>query len=146
MVLMEPRVPADLEFGLEAYGVELRVLFLESSGYSAGVFREYVGRGGMEIELARNPRQALRQMKRRFYDTVVVELPTPQIPPDDLFRDIVAIDLEQAVRTIFLVNDLGETPIRTFLTEVGRPFLTQPVDPAELHDLVLRVGLQERAE
>jgi hypothetical protein len=85
-------------------------------------------------------------MKRRFYDTVVIELPTQQIPPDDLFRDIVAIDHEQAVRTIFLVNDLGETPIRRFLTEVGRPFLTQPCDPAELHDLVLRVGLQERAE
>jgi CheY-like chemotaxis protein len=145
-MLMEPRVPAGLEFGLEAYGVELRVLFIESTGYSAGVFRDYVGQGGMEIELARNPLQALRQMKRRFYDTVVIELPTPQIPPDDLFRDIVAIDLEQAVRTIFLVNDLGETAIRRFLTEVGRPFLTQPVDPVELHDLVLRVGLQERAE
>lgn len=143
---MEPRLPADLEFGLDTYGVELRVLFIETTGYSAGVFRDYVGQGGLQVELARNPGQALRQMKRQFYDTVVIELPTQQIPPDDLFRDIVAIDLEQAVRTIFLVNDLGETPIRRFLTEVGRPFLTQPVDPAELHDLVLRVGLQERAE
>jgi DNA-binding response OmpR family regulator len=121
-------------------------LFIETTGYSAGVFREYVGQAGVEIELARNPRQALRRMKRQFYDTVVIELGTPQIPPDDLFRDIVAIDLEQAVRTIFLVSDLGETATRRFLTEVGRPFLTQPVDPAELHDLVLRVGLQERAE
>ena len=143
---MEPRVPADLEPGLEAYGVELRVLFVEATAYSAGVYREYARESGVNIELARNPRQALRQMRRGFYDIVVIELPTPQIPPDEMFRDIVAIDLEQAVRTIFLVNDLGETAIRKFLTEVGRPFLTQPVDPAELHDLVLRVGLQDRAE
>jgi response regulator RpfG family c-di-GMP phosphodiesterase len=143
---MEPRQPADLEFGLEAYALELRVLFVESTGCSAGQFRDYVGRGGLEIELARNPRQALRQLKRRFYDTVVIELPTLQILPEDMFREIVEIDPEQALRTVFLVNDLAETPIRRFLTEVGRPFLTQPVDPAELHDLVLRVGLQERAE
>ena len=143
---MEPRVPADLEPGLEAYGVELRVLFVEATAYSAGVYREYARESGVNIELARNPRQALRQMRRGFYDIVVIELPTPQIPPEEMFRDIVAIDLEQAVRTIFLVNDLGETAIRKFLTEVGRPFLTQPVDPAELHDLILRVGLQDRAE
>ncbi|UCC71952.1 MAG: hypothetical protein JSV86_16525 [Gemmatimonadota bacterium] len=144
--MMEPRLPAGLEFGLEGFGVELRVLVIEATGYSTGQFREYVGHSGMEIDLARNPLQALRRMKRQFYDVVVIELPTPQIPPDDLFRDILAIDLEQAVRIIFLVNDLGETSTRKFLTEVGRPFLTQPVDPVELHDLVLRVGLQERAE
>ncbi len=143
---MEPRLPADLEFGLEAFGVELRVLVVEATGYSAGQLRDYVGRSGMEIDLARNPRQALGRMKRQFYDAVVVELPTPQIPADDVFRGILAIGLEQAVRVIFLVNDLGETSTRKFLTEVGRPFLTQPVDPAELHDLVLRVGLQEHAE
>ena len=145
-VLMEPRLPAGLEFGLEAFGVELRVLFIDSSGYSAGLFKDYVGQSGMEIDLARNPRQALRRLKKHFYDVVVIELPTPQIPPDDLFRDIVAIDLEQAVRVIFMVNDLGESSTRKFLTDAGRPFLTQPVDPAELHDLVLRVGLQERAD
>ncbi len=50
--MMEPRVPADLEFGLEAYGVELRVLFLESSGYSAGVFRPGVRGAGRDGDRA----------------------------------------------------------------------------------------------
>jgi DNA-binding response OmpR family regulator len=143
---MEPRLPTGLEFGLEAYGVDLRVMLIESTGYSAGQLREYVGRAGMEIELARNPRQAIRRLRRQFFDALVIELPTQQMPPDDLFREILGIDHEQATRIIFLVNDLGETTIRKFLTEAGRPFLTLPVDPVELHDLVLRVGLQERAD
>jgi DNA-binding response OmpR family regulator len=144
--LTQHRLPAGPDFGPEAQGVPLRVLVVEASGYSAGLLEEVSHLTGLVVELSRNPRAAVDRLQSEFYDAVVIDLPPPLMPPEELFRRIVAIDLEQAVRVVFLVNDLGDPETRKFLTDAGRPWLTQPVDPAELHELVLRVGLAERAD
>ena len=145
-MLSEPGLPTGPDLGLEAYGVPLRVLVIEASAYTAGLLQDVGALTGLSVEVARDPRGAIRRLREESFDALVIELPTPHISAHDLFREIVAADLEQACRTVFLANDLGDTATRKFLTDVGRPFLTQPADPLELFDLVLRVGLGDEEE
>ncbi|NIR45877.1 MAG: hypothetical protein GWN32_01740 [Gemmatimonadetes bacterium] len=143
---MEPDLPTGLDFGLEAAGIPLRVLVLEPMGHNAGLLEEIGALTGMSVDLVRDTRGALRRLERDRFDAVVIELPAPGMAPIDLFRAIVAIDIDQACRVVFLVNDLSDPTTRKFLTDAGRPFLTMPVDPAELYDLVVRVALEERED
>lgn len=143
---MEPGLPIGLDFGLEAAGIPLRVLVLEPMGHNAGLLEEVAELTGLTVELVRDPRTTLSRLENDRYDAVVIELPAPGMASIDLFRAIVAIDIDQACRVVFLVNDLSDAATRKFLTDAGRPFLTMPVDPAELYDLVVRVALDEREE
>ncbi len=145
-MLREPGLPTGPDLGLEAYGIPLRVLVIEASAYTAGLLQDVGSPTGLSVEVARDPRGAVRRLRQEFFDAVVIDLPTPHITAQDLFREIVAINLEQAARTVFLASDLGDTATRKFLTGVGRPFLTQPADPIELFDLVMRVGLGDQEE
>jgi CheY-like chemotaxis protein len=141
--MMEPGLPTDPYIGLETHGVGVRVLVIEGSGHTAGLLEEVATLTGLSVELARDPREGLRRLRGDVYDVIVVDLPPPHMTPEELFRRIVAVDLEQACRVVFIANDLGDAATRKFLTDAGRPFLTQPVDPAELYDLIVRVGLSE---
>ncbi|UCC48980.1 MAG: hypothetical protein JSV41_02050 [Gemmatimonadota bacterium] len=145
-MLREPGLPTGPDLGLEAYGIPLRVLVIEASAYTAGLLQDVGSPTGLSVEVARDPRGAVRRLRQEFFDAVVIDLPTPHITAQDLFSEIVAINLEQAARTVFLASDLGDTATRKFLTGVGRPFLTQPADPIELFDLVMRVGLGDQEE
>lgn len=129
------------DLGLEATGMPLRVLVIEANDRAARMLRETDAVSGLVVESVRDPRQAPQRLRNEFYDVIVIDLPPPQVSPQDLFREIVAAGREQAGRVIFLARDLGEPAIRRFLTRAGRPFLTEPVDPAELRDLVRRVGI-----
>lgn len=139
--MTEPRLPTGPELGLETLGTPFRVLVIEASAYSAGLLRETAAPAGVAVDVARNVRDALERLNQEFYPAVVIDLPNPQITGDELFTSIAELNDEQAERIIFLVNDLADPGTRRLLTEVGRPFLTQPVEPLQLYDLVVRVGL-----
>ncbi len=143
---MEPRLPAGMGFGLETTGIPLRILVIEPAGRSAAVLQEIGALTGITVQLNRDPRGAVGTLSQEHYDVIVVDLPPPHMTSAELFRSIVAVDIEQACRVVFLVNDLGDPSILKFLKDAGRPYLTAPVDPVELYDLVLRVGLQDREE
>jgi CheY-like chemotaxis protein len=143
---VEPGLPTGLDFGLESAGIPLRILVLEPMGHNAGLLEDVGALTGMAIELVRDPRTMLSRLENDRYDAVVIELPPPGMASIDLFRAIVGIDIDQACRVVFLVNDLSDAATRKFLTDAGRPFLTMPVDPAELYDLVVRVALEDREE
>jgi DNA-binding response OmpR family regulator len=121
-------------------GTALRVLVLESNGRTGGLVRQAAAQTGIAVDLAREPRMALRRLREAFYDVILIDLPAPGIQERELFTEISAIDGAHARRVVFLVNDLGDARTRRFLIDVGRPFLTQPADPAELSELVVRVG------
>ena len=144
--MIEPGLPVGLDFGLDAAGIPLRVLVVEPLGHNAAILQEIGTLTGLSVELVRAPHEAIRRLQDTAFDVIVIELPPPHVTAEELFRGIVALDLEQACKVVFLVNDLGDPATRKFLTDAGRPFLTQPVDPAELYDLVLRVGLEDRED
>lgn len=144
--MMEPGLPAGMGFGLDTTGIPLRVLVIEPMGHNAAILQEIGALAGFSVDLVRDPRAAARLLQDDSYDVIVVDLPPPHMTATELFRSILAVDIGQACRVVFLVNDLGDPSTRKFLTDAGRPFLTLPVDPAELYELVLRVGLQEREE
>lgn len=131
---------AGFDFAGNGSGTPLRVLVLESNGRTGGLVREAAARTGIAVDLAREPRMALRRLREALYDVILIDLPTPGFRGHDLFTEISAIDHAHAHRVVFLVHDLGDAGTRRFLTEVGRPFLTQPAEPAELSELVARVG------
>jgi CheY-like chemotaxis protein len=141
--MIRPGLPTGLNLDPGTYAVGIRVLVIEVSGFSASLLAETAGPGGLEIDLVRDAREAVVKVQNQFYEVIVIELPPLHLTSVELFRDLVAYDLEQAMRIVFLTKDLGDPATRKFLTEAGRPFLTQPVDPLELYDLVLRVGLPE---
>jgi DNA-binding response OmpR family regulator len=131
---------AGLDLAGDGNGTPLRLLVLESNGQTGGLVRQAAARTGIAVDLAREPRMALRRLREGFYDVILIDLPAPGIPDRELFTEISAIDGAHAHKVVFLVNDLGDARTRRFLTDVGRPFLTQPADPGELSELVLRVG------
>jgi CheY-like chemotaxis protein len=143
MLMTEPRLPTGPDLGLEAQGFPLRVLVIGASAHTPGLLQQVGEVTGLGVETAWDPREALRRLREQSYDVVVVDLPYPQMTAEELFMAIVDVDPEQAGRVVFLANDLSDPATRRFLTEAGRPFLTQPVDQHQVYDLVMRVGLGE---
>ncbi len=142
--MTEPRLPTGPDLGLEAVGAPFRVLVIEASAYSAGLLRDTAAPAGLSVDVARDPWEALDRLGEDMYNVVVIDLPNSQVSGEELYSSIVKLDEDQASRVIFLVNDLTDPATRRLLTAAGRPFLTQPVDPLQLYDLVVRVGLGER--
>jgi CheY-like chemotaxis protein len=142
--MTESRLPTGPELGLEAVGAPFRVLVIEASAYSAGLLRETATPAGLSVDVARDPWEALDRLGEDVYNVVVIDLPNPQVNGEELYDRIVELSEDQASRVVFLVNDLTDPGTRRLLTAAGRPFLTQPVDPLQLYDLVVRVGLGER--
>lgn len=142
--MTEPRLPTGPELGLEAVGAPFRVLVIEASAYSAGVLRDTAAPAGLTVDVARDAWEAVERMGEDGYNVIVIDLPNPQVPGEELYERIAGLNEEQAGRVIFLVNDLSDPATRRLLTAAGRPFLTQPVDPLQLYDLVVRVGLGEQ--
>jgi DNA-binding response OmpR family regulator len=143
---MQPGLPTGMGFELETAGIPLRVLVVESLNHTSATLEEIGTVTGMTVESERDARVAVERLRDEQFDVIVVHLPPPQMSPAELFRDIVAIDIEKASRIIFLVNDLGDSETRKLLTGAGRPFLTRPVAATALYDLVVRVGMQDRVE
>lgn len=132
--------PEGPDSGIEARRTTVRALVIENAAQTAPLLAKLGASSGLLVDALRDPRAALERLRDQFYDVIVADLPLTQMEPEDFFRDIVAISLEQAGRIVFLASDLGDPLIRKFLTGAGRPFLTQPVQGGQLHDLVLRVG------
>jgi DNA-binding response OmpR family regulator len=137
---MERIEPFDSDLGADGGHEPISVLVIEVSEYTASLLAESRGAARLSVNSVRDTRQALRRLRNEHYDVIVVNLPAPQMGAEEFFRSVVAFDLEQASRVVFLTSDLADPKIRRFLTLAGRPFLTHPVDPRELHDLVMRVG------
>jgi len=144
--MTEPRRPTALELGLGEYGNPLRVLVIGSSNYTPDMIKEVGEAGGLGVEVARDPRDAIQRMQDEFYDVVVVDLPNPQMTAEGLYTYISEANPDQAGRVVFLANDLNDPSTLRFLTEAKRPFLTQPVDPHQVYDLMMRIGLSDIAE
>ena len=144
--MMEPGLPTGMGFELETAGIPLRVLVVESLNHTSSVLQEIGAVTGMTVESERDARVAVERLRDEQFDVIIIHLPPPQMKPAELFRDIVAIDVEKAFRIIFLVNDLSDSDTRKLLTDAGRPFLTRPVASTALYDLVVRVGLEDRTE
>ncbi len=138
--------PFHPEIGLETRGMPIRILVVEGSDYAGGLLRESGSPSMFHIDSTRDARQAIRRLRNEFYEAVVVELPHPGLSAEKIFRSVIAFDLEQALRMVFIANDLSDPDTRHFLTQAGRPFLTKPVDQTELHDLVMRVAVGPKSE
>lgn len=126
-------------------GWPTRVLIVSLSGYQAEILRDADWTGGLEIEQVGNAQQALERLRGGFYHVVIIDLASAQASPIEFYQAVGDFDLGQAERVVFLAHDLADTDTRRFLTAAGRPFLTQPVDPGMLLDLVLRVSRGEVA-
>ena len=144
--MREARLPTGPDLGLEAHGAPLRVLVIAASGYTPDLLKEIGEVGGLFVDAARAPLEAIQRLQDEFYEVVVIDLPNPQVTAEELYTAIVDISGEQAARVVFLANDLNDPTSLKFLTGAGRPFLTQPVDPHQIYDLVMRVGLGEPSE
>lgn len=123
-----------------ADGAALRILVVEGNGHTWGLLQDTIARGGIIVDLAREPRAALASVRERPYDVILIDLATPGVTDRELFDQIEAVDLEQSQRVVFLVHDLSDPSTRRFLTEARRPYLTHPADAADLCDLVFRIG------
>ena len=142
--MTRPSLPPGPDLWMEAHGAPFRVLLIGTSAYNADLLREVGELGGLGVEVVRDPQESVQRLRDDTFDVVVVDLPHPQMRAEEIYRGICHAKAELADRVVFLADDLNEPTIRRFLAEVGRPFLTQPFDTAQLYDLVVRVGLGDR--
>lgn len=138
---MERTEPYGPDLAFRGGAAAIRALVIEASDYTASLLREAGATGTLVVESIRDPREALRRLREQFYDVVIANLPVVQMSADDFFRSVASLDLEQASRLVFVTSDLADPEVRRFLSAAGRPFLTHPVDPGSLTELVARVGL-----
>jgi DNA-binding NtrC family response regulator len=122
------------------------VLVVEPAPYAARLLREMNSGGNLGVEGAREPADALRRLRGEPFDVVVIDLSGQWEAAESFFDDVAELDPRLAGRVVFLAGDLSEPEARRFLTRAGRPFLTHPVDPGQLHELVVRVGLEARLD
>jgi len=132
------------DWGPEARTSPLRVLLVAGNGLSAQLLEEVGRYTPLQIQRARGARDAWMELRERIFDVVVIELAPGPLGPAELYHGMVQLFPELKDRVIFLAHDLGHPEARRFLREAGCPFLTPPLDPGALRDLVFRVGGDRR--
>ncbi len=121
-------------------GHSARVLVLEGTDYASCLLREAGADRGLVVISPRDPRGALDRLPDDGWDAAVLHLPLPRTPGDDLLSRLETLGPDRKRRVVFLAGEITRPETRRLLTRVGRPYLTPPVEPAELLDLVLRVA------
>ena len=86
----------------------------------------YLRSMGHDVHTAADGREALDCVAANRYDGVVLDLRMPEVPGDDVYRELVERDPELARRVVFLTGDIQSDSARQFLADTGRPVVTKP--------------------
>ncbi|MBI2893301.1 MAG: response regulator [Deltaproteobacteria bacterium] len=104
----------------------LRALVVEDSATTRELLGSILRRGGVEVELAADGRQALRRMDERDFDVVVTDLAMPNMDGRTLVQRIRA-DPRRASVHVVIVTSRANPESAAFATEQGAVLLAKPV-------------------
>ena len=90
------------------------------------------------VDLAENGQEAWRKVRRRSYDWVILDLKMPGMSGQQLYQTLREYNPELAKKTIFITGDTLSRDTLDFLSKVGNPVLSKPIDLEELHRLIVQ--------
>lgn len=120
-------------------GATLRVLVVDDEEPILHYMRATLETWGHTVAVARDGRDAYRQIAAEPFDLIVCDLRMPQIGGRDLYQTLVRERPEAAAKVVFATGDTVRGDTLQFLESLGRPFLHKPFTLADLRRLLARV-------
>lgn len=91
-----------------------------------------------EVQTASSAREAIQLLARGDYNVILSDIRMPEFDGQQLFAFLDEHLSEHKDRVIFLTGDIQNPKTVDFLKEVGRPYLSKPIDLPKLFDLITR--------
>lgn len=117
-----------------------RFLIVDDEPDVGALLADILRREASSIDIAGSAREALEWLGDREYDAILTDLRMPDIDGPELYRQIEQRWPQWAKRVIFITGDALSSSVQGFLAATGRPHLEKPFVPAEVRDLVRKVG------
>lgn len=123
----------------ERAGPGLDVLVAEDNAIAAKVIAAFLSRAGHRVDLVKNGEEALERVRVRHFDIAFIDLRMPKTDGLEFTR---AYRAEEApgrrLPIIALTADVAEEMRQETLEAGMDDFLTKPVDPEDLDEIIRR--------
>ena len=117
--------------------VPRRVLVVDDEPAICRAVRSYISALGHHVDTAPGGQEALVLLAGNRYDAVLLDVRMPELSGDQLFRELLQRDPEQAARVVFVTGDTQSEATSAFLVQTGRPVVRKPFLLDELAAVVL---------
>jgi CheY-like chemotaxis protein len=122
---------------MENPDVEKRHIFVcEDEPTIAKIFQRVLGDMGFDMETASDGLIAREMLDKNEYDLIFLDIRTPVLAGDELYRWLVGKYPIKAKKVIFSTGDTGSGNTQIFIEDSGRPFLPKPFTPSELRIII----------
>jgi PAS domain S-box-containing protein len=115
------------------------ILVIDDEECVRGVIRGILSQPNRLLDAAASAVEALRLMKKKHYDVIIMDLRMPGTSGITLFDDILALQPGARFRTIVVTGDVLDSRVKAFITDNGLDSLVKPFEPAELAQAVEKV-------
>jgi two-component system NtrC family sensor kinase len=92
--------------------------------------QRYLEGRGHRVDSTPSGLDAVARLRATRYDAVILDLRIPDLPGEELFRQLREADPDHAARVIFMTGDLLSEHMRAFLEGTGRPLVSKPFELA----------------
>ena len=113
-----------------------RVLVVEDEPSICQVCLRALGGEGFEVDVADDGVRAQNMLRKRDYDLCLVDVRTPGMNGKQFYQWLNEEHPELLDGVIFTTGDLVSGDTKSFLEQVGRPFLPKPFTLDELKTVV----------
>jgi DNA-binding response OmpR family regulator len=121
---------------MKSTSVTRRILVVEDEPTIARVCLRALTGEGLEVEIAANGGAAEVMLDMRDYDLVLIDIRTPVMTGEELYRSITEKHPKLVSGVIFTTGDTVSGDTQSFLARTGRPFLPKPFTPSDLRAVV----------
>ncbi len=116
-----------------------RLLLIEDEATLRAAISRYLTRDGYHVDVAAGGREALALLETQRYDLILLDLRMQDMPGDEVYRAIEAMDIEQAHQVLFITGDLHRQEAADFVRSTGRSALAKPFQLAELEARIVQL-------
>jgi CheY-like chemotaxis protein len=110
----------------------LQVLVVDDNAALRSVLRRYLERRGHSVTEASDGEQALRLVRQRTFDRLMLDIRMPGASGPELFLSLREVAPDLCERTTFMAAGTLEDGLERFVTDTGRPAIKKPFDMTEL--------------
>ncbi len=120
-------------------GASLKILIAEDNKINALLTRTLIERAGHKVEVAENGQQVMEAIARQPFDIILMDMHMPTLDGLAATAKIRAIGGPAAMTPIIAFTANNAAGERQACLEAGMDdFLTKPVDPADLQEMILK--------
>ena len=117
-----------------------KVLVIDDESEVTRMLGDILTADGHEVRAADSGRRALELLSRHKFDIILSDLRMPNMDGPRLFTTLSELSPGLIKRVAFITGDTFSPTVSEFLQESGRPYVQKPFTPAEVRDLIAKVG------